>query len=82
MSDLSPSCDQKLEVEIISKQSWLCLCGHRYSSRARRLSRAAPATLKPRLSIICFLTAIAVAMLGWLFALGWLTFALARWSFS
>jgi hypothetical protein len=38
--------------------------------------------LKPRLSIICFLTAIAVAMLGWLFALGWLTFALARWSFS
>jgi hypothetical protein len=38
--------------------------------------------LKPRLSIICFLTATAVAMFGWLFALGWVTFALARWSLS
>jgi hypothetical protein len=32
--------------------------------------------------MICFLTAIAVAMFGWLFALAWVTFALARWSFS
>jgi hypothetical protein len=32
--------------------------------------------------MICFLTAIAVAMFGWLLALGWVTFVLARWSFS
>ena len=56
--------------------------GHRCSSLARRLSRAAPATLKPRLSMIFYLTAIAVAMFGWLFALGWVTFALARWTLS
>jgi hypothetical protein len=38
--------------------------------------------LKPRLSVVCFLTAIAVAMFGWLFAPGWVTLALARWTFS
>jgi hypothetical protein len=31
--------------------------------------------------MICYLTAIAGATFGWLFAL-WVTFALARWSFS
>jgi hypothetical protein len=38
-------------------------------------------TLKHRLSMICYLTAIAGAMFGWLVGLGWATFALARWSF-
>jgi hypothetical protein len=32
--------------------------------------------------MICYLTAIAVAMFGWLFALGWVPFALARRSLS
>jgi hypothetical protein len=39
------------------------------------------ATLKQRLFTICYLTAIAVAMLGWLATLGWAAIAVARWSF-
>jgi len=39
------------------------------------------ATLKPRLSTICYPAAIAVAMFGWLAALGWASTALARWAF-
>jgi hypothetical protein len=39
------------------------------------------ATLKQRLSTICYLTAIAVVMLGWLAALGWAAVSVARWSF-
>jgi hypothetical protein len=31
--------------------------------------------------MVCFLTAIAVAMFGRPFALGWVTFGLARWTF-
>jgi hypothetical protein len=31
--------------------------------------------------MICFLTAIAVAMFGWLAALGWASIAQARWAF-
>ncbi len=34
------------------------------------------ATLKQRLSLICYLTAVTVAMLGWLAALGWAATAL------
>jgi hypothetical protein len=37
--------------------------------------------LKNRLFTLCYLTAVAAATLGWLAALGWATFALARWSF-
>ena len=39
------------------------------------------ATLKQRLSLICYLAAVTVAMLGWLAALGWAAITLARWSF-
>ena len=39
------------------------------------------ATLKQRLSLICYLTAVTVAMLGWLAALGWAATALAGWLF-
>jgi hypothetical protein len=31
--------------------------------------------------MICYLTAIAVAMFGWLAVLGWALIALARWAF-
>jgi hypothetical protein len=37
--------------------------------------------LKNRLFTLCYLTAVAVATLGWLAALGWAAFALAQWSF-
>jgi hypothetical protein len=37
------------------------------------------ATLKQRLFPIGFLTAVAVAMVGWLLAIGWVTFAAAKW---
>jgi hypothetical protein len=39
-------------------------------------------TLKQRLSTICYLTAIAVAMLGWVTALGWTAVAVANWLFA
>jgi hypothetical protein len=39
------------------------------------------ATPKQRLSLICYLTAVTVAMLGWLAALGWAATALAGWLF-
>jgi hypothetical protein len=39
------------------------------------------ATLKQRLSLICYLTAVTVATLGWLAALGWAATALAGWLF-
>jgi hypothetical protein len=39
-------------------------------------------TLKQRLSTICFLTAIAFAMLGWVTALGWTAVAVANWLFA
>jgi hypothetical protein len=37
------------------------------------------ATFKQRLSSICFLTAITVAMVGWLSAFGWAAVAVAKW---
>ncbi len=36
-------------------------------------------TMKDRLFMVCYLTATAVAMLGWLSAFGWATFAAAKW---
>jgi hypothetical protein len=36
-------------------------------------------TLKQRLFSIGFLTTVAVAMVGWLGAIGWVTFAAAKW---
>jgi hypothetical protein len=36
-------------------------------------------TLTERLFLIGFLTVVAVAMVGWLGAIGWVTFAAARW---
>jgi hypothetical protein len=39
------------------------------------------ATFKQRLSLICYLAVVTVAMLGWLAALGWAAITLARWSF-
>jgi hypothetical protein len=39
------------------------------------------ATSQQRLSLICYLTAVTVAMLGWLAALGWAATALAGWLF-
>jgi hypothetical protein len=39
-------------------------------------------TLKQRLFSIGFLTAVAVAMVGWLGAIGWITFAAAKWLFA
>ena len=36
-------------------------------------------TLKQRLLPIGFLAAVAVAMVGWLGAIGWVTFAAAKW---
>jgi hypothetical protein len=36
-------------------------------------------TWKQRLSNVCFLTAITVAMVGWLSAFGWVTAAVAKW---
>lgn len=38
-----------------------------------------PPTLKQRLFSTGFLTAVAVAMVGWLGAIGWVTFAAIRW---
>jgi hypothetical protein len=41
---------------------------------------AAPAaTLKQRFFLISFLTAVAAAMVGWLWAIGWVTLAAAKW---
>ena len=37
------------------------------------------ATLKQRLFPICYLSAIAGAMVGWLWAIGWITLAVAKW---
>lgn len=37
------------------------------------------ATFKQRLFAFFYLTAIAVSMIGWLSAFGWVTFAVARW---
>ncbi len=37
------------------------------------------ATLKQRLFPICYLGAVAVAMVGWLWAIGWTTLAVAKW---
>jgi hypothetical protein len=37
------------------------------------------ATMKDRLFTACYLTATAVAMLGWLSAFGWVTVAVAKW---
>jgi ABC-type enterochelin transport system permease subunit len=36
-------------------------------------------TWKRRLSIVCYLTAVSVAMVGWLSAFAWLTVAIAKW---
>jgi hypothetical protein len=36
-------------------------------------------TWKRRLSIVCYLTAVNIAMVGWLSAFGWLTVAFAKW---
>jgi hypothetical protein len=44
-------------------------------------AEANTATLKQRLSTICYVTAIAVAMLGWWAALGWVAVAVANWLF-
>jgi hypothetical protein len=37
------------------------------------------ATTKRRLSSICYLAAITVAMVGWLCAFGWVAMAAANW---
>jgi len=37
------------------------------------------ATMKDRLFTVCYLTATAVAMVGWLSAFGWVTVAVAKW---
>jgi hypothetical protein len=39
-------------------------------------------TLKQRFFLIGFLTAVAVAMVGWLWAIGWVTLAAAKWLFD
>jgi hypothetical protein len=36
-------------------------------------------TFKQRLSSFCFLTAVTVAMIGWLSAFGWVAVAFANW---
>jgi len=36
-------------------------------------------TMKDRLFTVCYLTATAVAMVGWLSAFGWVTVAVAKW---
>jgi hypothetical protein len=46
------------------------------SNKAPAVSGAA---FKQRLSSICFLTAIVVAMVGWLSAFGWAAVAVAKW---
>ena len=40
---------------------------------------AAKATPKQRLFNMCYLTAIGLAMVGWLSAFGWATVAVAKW---
>ena len=40
------------------------------------------ATLKQRFSVACYLTATAVAMLGWLSAFGWAAATVANWLFA
>jgi hypothetical protein len=37
------------------------------------------APLKQRLSMVCYLMAIAVAMLGWLTAFGWAAVEVVKW---
>jgi hypothetical protein len=36
-------------------------------------------TPKQRVFSICYLSAVAVAMVGWLWAIGWVTLAAAKW---
>ena len=43
---------------------------------ATAITRAA---MKDRLFTACYLTATAVAMIGWLSAFGWATVAVAKW---
>ncbi len=43
---------------------------------APRIGKTTP---KRRLLTVCFLTAITVAMVGWLSAFGWVTVAVAKW---
>jgi hypothetical protein len=38
------------------------------------------ASFKRKLSSICYLTAITVAMVGWLSAFGWVAVAVANWA--
>jgi hypothetical protein len=40
---------------------------------------AAPSRLKERLFPICFLGTIAVATIGWVWTIGWITLAAAKW---
>jgi hypothetical protein len=40
------------------------------------------ATLKRRVVSICFFGAVAVAFIGWLFAISWLTVVFANWLLS
>ena len=41
---------------------------------------ARKATLRERLFRICYLTATAVAMVGWLSAFGWVTVTITKWA--
>lgn len=36
-------------------------------------------SLKQRLFPICYLSAVALAMVGWLWAIGWITLEAAKW---
>jgi hypothetical protein len=36
-------------------------------------------TLKQRLISTCYLSAVAIAMVGWVWAIGWVAFATAAW---
>ena len=49
------------------------------NSRTETVSIKAPAVRKQRLFTIGFFTVVAIAMVGWLSALGWAAIAVAKW---
>jgi len=49
------------------------------STRRATMNSTRRATMKDRLFTVCYLTATAVAMVGWLSAFGWVTVAVAKW---
>jgi hypothetical protein len=53
-----------------------------YIGIADAVPKMGTTTWKQRLSTVCYLSAITIAMVGWLTAFGWVTVAVAKWLFA